>query len=326
MISTIKLFLKPFILLTVLININCSDYNRNNPMDPGSKNYSPNVKNVKIINQNTLEAFDDNNELIWQYTVDATINKVEINDINESDKNEIIFITSGTTKNTDAGKVYLLSNKGNLLKEYNSIMAHPYLGPRSERFIITNFIVDNLFDTSDKYIILIARDCSWYPSRLFILDKNLSLISNYWNPGHIADLYIEKINQNKKIIIWGINNDFRRYFSYGDLNIHFTAMLDPNKLEGQAPPYLGNIINGKQDWYSFFVPPSPYVEIISIEFPDINYDNIKDVTIWTSIGYVYSLNETGVPIQVAMGDNAGQRPEYHLFITIDGYQLISNIY
>lgn len=302
--------------LFYLIFYGCSDHKRNNPADHGSENYSPVIKYYLINNDydNTgiIEVLDPNNNYLWSYSVNSKIIKAEIVDINQSGNEELIFITSNIGK--DAGKVFLISNLGKKISEYNSKIKDPYSGGlRSENFTIKDFAVENIYEISDKYLIVIAHDTGWYPGRLFLLDKNLSLVSNYWNPGFILNLYIADVYEKKKVIISGYNNDLAAdLFGIRTNSVSFIALFDAEKISGLAPPRPQNSEKGTENWYGFFYPPSPEVYISKIEFTNNISDSIKEITIWTNVGYIYSLQSNGEPSMIAEAYGAKKKPDYYL--------------
>ena len=159
----------------------------------------------------------------------------------------------------------------------------------------------------------LRSDFQWFPSRLFILDNQFELISNYWHPGHLRSVFVVSFNNEKKIIIFGVNNYLKYYYNYNSSYFLGLALLDPNNISGYAPPYWGDKLRGTQEWYAYFTPPLPQVLTSNIQFTDVDYDDKKEIAVWTDYGYIFYLNESGIPIYISTRDNAGNRPTYHLF-------------
>jgi hypothetical protein len=147
---------------------------------------------------------------------------------------------------------------------YHQLPYSYFSPPWSGSSWIDKLVVDDLEPTGPPKIVLIWRDVLYAGSALTVLslpgpvDAGLAREAEYIHPGYIEDLQIPSIRGQKKILLAGVNNALRGTqlpFGRVDLYYPFIALLDPQQIWGEAPPYLQNEPGrGSQEWYGYFTP------------------------------------------------------------------------
>jgi len=124
---------------------------------------------------------------------------------------------------------------------------------------VVDIVADDLFNDGDKEIVVIAHDPNWYPSRLILLDKEGSLLGEYFHPGHLRHVETAEMSPDgrRAVICAGPNNDLRQIIEgSNDYAYHYAVfLLDCQEIWGQAPPYFGEVLQrGSEKWYRVVFP------------------------------------------------------------------------
>ena len=190
---------------------------------------------------NLLIVKNKSNEVLWDVLMPALINPtqsgkplVKITDLNNDGKAEILVLINYT--DTTTGKAICFNYKKEKLWEFSCGEYGVYdvgNGEPNTRYF-SPLIIDaqDLNGDSKKEVIVISRHSLWFPCQLAILDDKGNKISEYWHPGGINCLYYVDVDGDGKreIVIGGTNNRMGW--------CPFISVLDPEKVSGQAMPYI----------------------------------------------------------------------------------------
>ena len=188
---------------------------------------------VKVtIEERSITAFNEKGKVSWIKNLRTDIACHVLCDSNKDGVNEIILGTDH--KGDNPGTVYVFDSNGIELWKYKVGTGCREVFHRSETFIITHILVNDLSGDDKKEVLVNSHNVPWYPNKLLLFNVNGSVIGEYWHPGHVKDVKVADINNDgcKEIVGGGVNNDL------GYIPIVF--VLDPQNVIGQAPPYYGN--------------------------------------------------------------------------------------
>jgi hypothetical protein len=262
------------------------------------------------INNDYFEIFSKTKNFLWSEKVSGKIKKGIIDDIDNDNKKDIIIgVMDG---GDDTGKIIAYNSSGEKKWIYAPERKQYYVGGTSGGLMVNNFQVDDLYLKKKKQIVVLYIDRQgWFQSCLSVLNFNGKLLATYWHPGHLYDLKIgsEKLNKNKYIIVAGANNDLRASVP-GEGNLYCVFMLDPDIIEGEAPPYNGYSLKGTQLWYYAVTPKN--TSFSRIDIIDSNNDNINEISLWTDKGVIFKLDFLGNLINYSFGDGAQQDVQLHV--------------
>jgi|GEM_PF-3494824 len=198
------------------------------------------------IDDTYLTAFDNKGNPVWVKNLENSINFRDLADLDGDGNNEIVIATCN--EGDQSGSLYVFSSSGEKLWDYNfSIIENVYKG-LSNRFLIYDLIIKNLWNNGTKSIIISLRNSPYYATELILFDTRGNIIGNYWHPGNIFDIEVLDVDNDghKEIIGGGVNNDWEAYKSNYRPVIF---VLDPANMNGQAPPFLGSAPKAKEKQY-----------------------------------------------------------------------------
>jgi len=241
--------------------------------------------------------------VLWVQNTLGNIIKGVIDDIDNDKIKEIIIGIQGEDEE-DAGRIQVFDYKGSLLWVFNPPTTFNYSGGKSDKLVVDNFEINDLFNLGKKQIVALYRDShGWYQSCICVIENNGFLLSTYWHPGHLGNIKIgsSKNNEHKKILVTGLNNDLSpAHQNSGYLCGVF--LLDPKNIYGEAPPYYGRNRKGSQEWYGIILPKP--VGIHRLDIVDYNEDGNNEICLWTSSGHIFYLDFNGRIIGRGISDGA----------------------
>jgi len=118
----------------------------------------------------------------------------------------------------------------------------------SNNYIIIDYEIGDIDDDFDLEVVFIARHQTYYPGQVYAVDANGSEISRYWNPGFLYALLLHDEDGDgvENIFVGATNNDK----NFGS-TLPSVFSLDARTMGGEAPPRLGRIGSGTEEWYTF---------------------------------------------------------------------------
>jgi hypothetical protein len=118
----------------------------------------------------------------------------------------------------------------------------------SNNYIIVDYEIGDVDDDSGLEVVFIARHQTYYPGQVYAVDADGKEISRYWNPGFLYALLLhdEDGDGAEDIFVGATNNDK----NFGS-TLPSVFALDARTMEGEAPPRLGSIGSGTEEWYTF---------------------------------------------------------------------------
>jgi len=250
--------------------------------------------------------YDQKGNLLWAQRLLGSIVKAQVADLDGDANNEVIFClqrdAESGDRTEDIGKIMTFDSKGTLLWSCDTTGTFNYPGG-SHKMGINEFKIADLFRQGRKQIVTLSVDSlGWYHSRLCIIDSDGKLLSSYWHPGHLHFLAIDSQSEKHppRIIVAGVNNDLRSHFGATD-SIPVVFMLDPQNVEGEAPPYLGRFGRGSHLWYGFLQPEDQQIHRITV-LERNGADRV--ISVWTRKSHVLYLDFNGKWIGRANADKA----------------------
>lgn len=246
---------------------------------------------------NMLIVKNKSNRVLWDTLLPGIVldtSHVNLSDLDGDGKMEILVGITYTEKNT--GEIICFDYKKEKLWEFplgdsgvyeiDEKTNTSYFTPMGMKF-------EDLYDDSKKEIIVSSSHSQWFPSQLAVLDHKGNKISEYWHPGRINCLYCLDFDGDgkKEIILGGTNN---RMGWRG-----FISVLDPEKVSGQAMPYIARkqIERAKEKWYVIFphikkkIPVESKWELYISGVGDIAiFSNSNEITAQLGDGRAYHLS------------------------------------
>jgi hypothetical protein len=171
----------------------------------------------------------------------------------------------------DTGKVLAYDARGRLVWEHQTAERYPYDTAASNRMAVNDLFVADLWQTGEPHIVVVSNDYTWYPSKLSILDRTGAVKRLYWHPGHIqrAMAFKPSSGPRLRILAWGCNNGMARLRPGSAPGHWYRGMvcLDPETMEGEAPPRLGSLQKGREAWYVLFLPQDAVIHDVRLRSP-----------------------------------------------------------
>jgi hypothetical protein len=247
---------------------------------------------------------------LWGREVKGDVVQADVADLDGDSRNEVIAGVGGNGE--DSGSVVVFAAKGTLRWKGKTAAPFNYEGGRSGAMVVRAFAVGDLDRNGSREIVVLGIDAQgWYPSRLCVFESSGRVRAAYWHPGHLHSVVITAATSRHapKIVVSGINNDIGTLLQVPGRHA-CVFMLDPNRVGGEAPPYLGKLGFGTHVWYGVVRPAGQNVE--QLEIVDRNSDGRKDISFRTSNGHVFYLDFDGTITTVARIDGASGSSHFEL--------------
>ena len=118
---------------------------------------------------------------------------------------------------------------------------------------------------------------------LSIFDADGRVVATYAHPGPLRHVAIAALTTRHlpKIVVTGVNDALQKTVGAGGA-VSSVFMLDPKRVQGEAPPYLRNLGTGTQLWYGYLHPAAQSIE--RLELVDRDQDGRRDIALTTSAG------------------------------------------
>ncbi len=250
-------------------------------------------------------------KVLWNHDFKVKEIIAEISDLDGDGTKEVIVGLKGEEKR--AGTILAFDYKGDIVWEFQPTeITSNYRGGKSNRVTISDLLVTSLFDEKVKDIVVLYRDAhGWYQSCVALLNGKGKLSAKYWHPGHLTQVLVgsEERDGPKKIAVVGINNDLGGKFPGADY-LRCVFLLDPNRIHGEAPPYLGKLKRGSQEWYGIILPKG--IGFHRVDIVDHDDDGKNSICVWTSTGHVFYVDFQGRLIGRGRSDGTEGEAEFVL--------------
>lgn len=216
---------------------------------------------------NAITAFDGKGVELWRRTAGRDVARAEVADLDGDGANEVVAAVDG--------KLTVLHRDGEPWWTADTNAPGNYDGTGT--LILSKFVIGDLFRKKRHQIVALSVDESGAPSsRVSLFDVDGTLIGAYFHPGRLQDVAIAAPTSRHapKIVVTGVNAALHETLSVcGRCNSVF--LLDPKKVEGEAPPYRGKLGSGTQVWYGYVQAPS----IERLEIVDRDNDGKRDISL-----------------------------------------------
>lgn len=262
------------------------------------------------LDESRLVVYNRKNNVLWTENFVGDVMTGVVIDIVGDRVKEVIVGIGGESE--DAGRVIAFDASGKELWSYLPKSRKYYSGGSSNKLTVQTLMVANLCNDREKKIIVLYRDAhGWYQSRLVLLDASGKKTGSYWHPGHLSKVVLgsEDGGYPLKILVGGLNNDISGSFDETGY-IYGIFLLDPTNIQGEAPPYYGQMRIGHQEWYGIILPRGESVH--RLEIIDHDNDNKNEICAWTNKGHIFYLNFSGQIIGLGQSDGAVGEAQFKL--------------
>ncbi|HUR79316.1 MAG TPA: caspase family protein [Thermoanaerobaculia bacterium] len=212
-----------------------------------------------------ITAFDAKGLELWRSIVSGRIAEATVADLDGDGANEVVLSADG--------KLAVLHPDGKLW--WSKDLRVPDNYAHAGQLRLTKFIVGDLFRKKRQQIVALSADDSGAPSsRVSVFDGDGTDIGGYFHPGRLLDAAIARPTSRHapKIIVTAENPQLHDLVSAcGKCSGVF--LLDPKKVQGEAPPYHGKLKSGSQVWYGYVLAP----RIERLEIADRDRDGHSDI-------------------------------------------------
>lgn len=121
-------------------------------------------------------------------------------------------------------------------------------------YTIVKYAAGNIDDDPEAEVVLLANEVDNYPGQVYIADTDGSLITRYWNPGHVDAVLIADIDYDgDQNVVIGATNQDQLWDGISTPAIYdLEAPFDEKEFE--APPYsgtLGESDDEEAEWVEF---------------------------------------------------------------------------
>lgn len=256
---------------------------------------------VEDQDENTIVAYNQKGDPIWQVELDSRVREVILDDINQDGRQEVTAATHEPGERP--GWLLVFDETGDLVAEYNTWRPTIYRGAASDQFNVTDFLIVDLTGDGTKEIVVVSQDVYWYASRLAVLrfrDGKLRDVSEYWNPGLLNTLAAADVNGDgiQEIVCTGENNDLQAIYPIeGNASVVFA--FEGTKISGQAPPSFGDAPKGTELWYAYAPPPTS--RVTEVGFVDVDGDGVTEFHVALTANCSWYLDSQGNVVRRGIG-------------------------
>lgn len=250
-----------------------------------------------------VEVFNAAGTHLWGRRVRGTIVQAEAVDLDGDGMNEVIVGVGGPGE--DAGKIVVCNGNGTLLWTGDTNAPANDDLPSGSRLTVRAFTTGDLFRSCRRQVVALAVDVqAGHPSRLCIFENDGKLSASYWHPGELRTAVVGSAtaHDEPRIIVGGVNNDLRPIVSI-EGNVPIVFMLDPAKVAGEAPPYLGRSGRGTQLWYGLVLPAKQTID--RVEVVD-RQNGANDIAVSMSSRIVLHLDFGGQLVSITRGEESAR--------------------
>lgn len=220
----------------------------------------------------SLAAFDGKGHGLWHIPVSGTIATATVADLDGDGSNEVVILLDGT--------LAVFRPNGELWWTKDTSAPDNYDTTGSPR--ISKFVVGPLYRKDRQQIVALSVDSRGAPSsRVVVFDGDGSVIGAYFHPGRLLDAAIARptSHHKHKIVVTAENVALQDTVTLCR-PCSSVFVLDPRRVEGEAPPYRGKLGFGTQLWYGYL----QHSAIDRLEIVDCDRDGKRDISLALSNG------------------------------------------
>jgi|GEM_PF-2440703 len=256
-----------------------------------------------VLEENAIQIFDAANRPMWTRQVRGSVRKGLLEDLDGDGESEVVIGVAG--KEEDSGKIFVFDRGGEVRWSVDTHAKVPFPGGgRSGSMSVRELAVGDLFDSGRRQVVSISLDAEgWYPSRLAVWSSDGKLLGDYWHAGHLQFIRLGRRREGAplRIVTAGVANDLTHFFE-GSGYPRAVLLLDPRRVEGQGPPYLGTVGKGSHLWYKAILPKEE--EILRLEITDRDRDGEREIMTWVENGNVLYFDFEGRLVSRGRSDGA----------------------
>ncbi|MBC6419530.1 MAG: hypothetical protein GDA44_12535 [Prochloron sp. SP5CPC1] len=258
-----------------------------------------NINTIEVT-ETKFEVLNKKRESLWEKDLQTQITQYVVEDIDGDNRNELIMGFGETGR--IPGHVVVFDRSGNERWNVNTYSQFfPFNGSRSDEFAIVQLLVQDVTGDSKKEIVVLAQDPIWFASRILIFNFQGEQTGDYWHPGRLSKLRLLKdvlTEGSTFIVVYGVNNNFREIFEGSKNSLYHSVifLLDASNVEGQAPPYHGQVPKGSHKWYRTILPQGRRITSVKWE------DNTNRFVIVINDGRIFYLDASGKILGKEEGD------------------------
>ncbi len=230
----------------------------NQTIKPRETEWEPHTPEIK---GSVVTVYSKDGKNCWSIRVDGTIYTAQLAKLFPDQPNHLVVGVSKSkpeAPDKDAGTIRVYDPTGELIWSKPTDEPYPYTGTADNRMSVAKVAVVDLWNDDAPEIVAISHDAGWYPSKISVLDHTGQVIKRYWHPGHLSDFvtFDSSESPRKRIVAWGCNNDMISVQPGAVRGVYFHALvcLDPETMQGEAPPRRGNLGEGSEIWYGLLHP------------------------------------------------------------------------
>ena len=217
--------------------------------------------------RDALIAFDGRGFETWRRGIRGTLANVAVADLDGDRANEVIVAIDG--------RLAVLRSNGELW--WTSDTTAPANYAQAGPLRLTKFVVGDLYRKKRRQIVALSADSSGASSsRVTLFDGDGSIIGAYFHPGRLLDVAIAAPTSRHapKIVVIAENAALHDTVSLCR-RCSSVFVLDPKRIEGEAPPYRGKLGFGTQLWYGYLHDSA----IERLEIVDRDHDGKRDISL-----------------------------------------------
>jgi hypothetical protein len=240
----------------------------------------------------SLTVYGDNGAELWKREVHGHIAQAALVDLDGDGRSEVV---AGVTD----GHIVAFTASGERKWDADTNAPGNYNAQQAARLAVTTVVGASLFRKKTRQIVALSSADDGSASRLSIIDHRGTLLSAYWHPGRLQEVFVASLTSRHapKIIVTAQNHDIATLLSehspfdaeHGTFDGVF--MFDPKRVRGEAPPYRGRLGFGSQLWYGIVQPAEQ--RIARVDIIDFDNDGRRDIAVHTSAGQIFHLDFEG---------------------------------
>jgi serine/threonine protein kinase len=260
------------------------------------------------IGTRSVTVFGQGGNPLWSVGIDGEVGPVALAELHgQEGKSLIVGVGRG---GSDMGKVKVFGPSGGLVWEEQTTEPYPYDGGSTNQMTVVDLLVADLWQNGDPYIVALSNDLGWFPSKVAVYDATGNRRRTYWHPGQLHGLLTFKPSHGVRLrlVSWGCNNHIIKLIPGSASNPHYYGVvcLDPETMQGEAPPRHGRIGIGNELWYAFVLPQGVGITKVLLKKPpgggpEGQLGQSLQVSLPNSM--FFYLNEDGELIGRARGDS-----------------------
>jgi hypothetical protein len=218
----------------------------------------------------TVTVFAQNGQPLWSVGIAAATSQAILAQL--SDHGGKYLVVGAAEGGEDTGKVLVYGPSGQLVWEQQTMEPYPYEAAAVNQMSVVGLLAADLWQDEKPCIVALSNDLGWMASKITVFDANGNKRRTYWHPGHLQGVLTFKPSQGERLrlVAWGYNNSMWAERPGPDGTPHYNGIvcLDPETMQGEAPPRHGRIRRGVEQWYALILPQGLLINNVVLRMPD----------------------------------------------------------